>query len=340
MLKTILRSGWALALAAGLLAPGIAMAQKPQKPGVPALHDGVVVDAASGVAYVMSREGGVDALDLTSGNVLWKNRDAAKPLALADGTLVAQARPDRNGALTLVMLDANKGATRGRTDVQIPEGLRANVVDGPAQSFQVKAFATSGDGMTVTWTAENVIPQGYLPTVPEAPQADAANAKRLAEAREAAEAARQPMRGAARLDLESSRAVAMPYEEAEQARPAIAVTVVEAKAAGGARQLTSLDGRHVLRSEPSPEGGLWKPYRWTVTTAAGARVGTLDAPVSMAPFVVSDSKILFVTQPSASTVEGKIIESPLRLVAFDLRTGAELWNKAFIDSVYRGPFPP
>lgn len=336
MLKTILRSGWALALAAGFLAPGVAMAW------TSALHDGVVVDAASGVAYVMSREGGIDALDLTSGNVLWKNRDAAKPLALADGTLVAQARPDRNGALALVMLDASKGATRGRTDVQIPEGLRANVIDGPSQSFQVKAFATSGDGVTLTWAAENVIPQGYLPTVPEAPQtAEAATAKQATTAaREAAEAQRKPVRGAAQLDLKAGRAVAVPYEEAEQARPAIAVTVVEAKAAGGARQLTSLDGRHVLRSEPSPEGGLWTPYRWTVTTASGARVGTLDAPVSMAPFVVSDSKILFVTQPSARRVEGKITETPLRLVAFDLRTGAELWNKAFIDSVYRGPFPP
>ena len=342
MLKTILRSGWALALVAGLLAPGIAMAQNAprlSKPGVPALHDGVVVDAAAGVAYVMSREGGIDALDLTSGNVLWKNRDAAKPLALANGTLVAQARPDRNGALALVMLDTQKGNAKGRADIQIPEGLRANVVDGPSQSFQVKAFATTSDSVAVTWTAENVIPQGYLPTVPEAPQtADAATAKRATAAREAAEAARKPLHGAARLDLKAGRAVAMSYEEAEQARPALAV--IEAKAAGGARQLTSLDGRHVLRSEPSPEATLLKPYRWTVTTASGARVGTLDASVSMAPFVVSGSKILFVSQPSAFREEGKITETPLRLIAFDLRTGAELWTKAFVDSVYRGPFPP
>jgi hypothetical protein len=340
MLKTILRSGWALALVAGLLAPGIAMAQttpRVSKPGVPALHDGVVVDAAAGVAYVMSREGGVDALDLTSGNVLWKNRDAAKPLALADGTLVAQARPDRNGALALVMLDTQKGNTKGRADVQIPESVRANIVDGPSQTFQVKAFATTSDSVAVTWTAENVVPQGYLPNVPEAPGSDAATAKRVTAAREAAEAVRKPLSGAARLDLKAGRAVTMPYEEAEQARPALAV---EAKAVGGARQLTSLDGRHVLRSEPAPEASLRKPYRWTVITASGARVGTLDASVSMAPFVVSGSKILFVSQPSAFREEGKITETPLRLIAFDLRTGAELWTKAFVDSVYRGPFPP
>ncbi len=157
MLKTTLHSGWALALVAGLLAPGVAaMAQttqnvQPRKPrAVPALHDGVVVDATAGVAYVMSREGVIDALDLTSGNVLWKNRYAAKPLALADGTLVAQARPDRNGALALVMLDAQKGNAKGRTDVQIPERLRASIADGPTQSFQVKAFATTGDSVAVT----------------------------------------------------------------------------------------------------------------------------------------------------------------------------------------------
>ena len=344
MLKTILRSGWALALVAGLLAPGVAaMAQttqtaQPRKPrAVPALHDGVVVDAAAGVAYVMSREGGIDALDLTSGNVLWKNRDAAKPLALADGTLVAQARPDRNGALALVMLDARKGNAKGRADVQIPEGLRANVVDGPTQTFQVKAFANAADSVAVAWEAENVIPQGFLPTVPEVPQVEGETAKRATAAREAAEAMRKPLRGAARLDLKAGRAVAMSYEEAERALPTLPA---EAKAAGGARRFTSLDGRHVLRSAPSPEGGLWAAYRWTVTTASGARVGTLDAPVSMAPFVVHGSKILYVAQPSARKEEGKIVETPLRLVAFDLRTGAELWTKAFVDSVYRGPFPP
>lgn len=344
MLKTILRSGWALALVAGLLAPGVAMAQttqnaQPRKPrAVPALHDGVVVDAAAGVAYVMSREGGIDALDLTSGNILWKNRDAAKPLALADGTLVAQARPDRNGALALVMLDARKGNAKGRTDVQIPERVRASIADGPTQSFQVKAFATTGDSVAVTWTAEEVIPQGYLPAMPAAPQTDAATAKRVTAAREAAEAARQPMRGAARLDLKAGRAAAMPYEEAERAHPVIADGAFEK--AGGARRLTSLDERHVLRSVPNPEGGLWSAYRWTVTTASGARVGTLEAPVSMAPFVVHGSKILYVAQPSARKEEGKIVEQPLRLVAFDLRTGAELWTKSFADSVYRGPFPP
>ncbi len=346
MLKTILRSGWALALVAGLLAPGVAaMAQttqtvQPRNPrAVPALHDGVVVDAAAGVAYVMSREGGIDALDLTSGNVLWKNRDAAKPLALADGTLVAQARPDRNGALALVMLDARKGNAKGRADVQIPENLRANVVDGISQNFQVKAFATTENSVAVTWEAENVIRQGFLPTVPEVPRVEGEAAKRaVAEAREAAESMRKPLRGAARLDLKAGRATAISYEEAERARPVIAGAAFEK--AGGARRFTSLDGRHVLRSEPNPEGGLWSAYRWTVTTASGARVGTIDAPVSMAPFAVHGSKIFYVAQPSARKVEGKIVETPLRLVAFDLRTGAELWTKAFVDSAYRGPFPP
>jgi hypothetical protein len=341
MLKTILRSGWALALVAGLLAPGIAMAQsaQPRKPrAVPALHDGAVVDATTGVAYVMSREGGIDALDLTSGNVLWKNRDAAKPLAVANGTLVAQARPDRNGALALVMLDAQKGTAKGRADVQIPENLRANVVDGISQNFQVKAFATAENSVAVTWEAENVIRQGFLPTVPEVPQVDGETAKRAAAAQEAAESMRKPMRGAARLDLKANRATAMSYEEAERAQPVIADGAFEK--AGGARRFTSLDGRHVLRSQPNPEGGLWSAYRWTVTTASGARVGTIEAPVSMSPFVVHGSKIFYVAQPSARREEGKIVEQPLRLVAFDLRTGAELWTKAFVDSVYRGPFPP
>ena len=322
--ETILRSGWALALLAGMLAPGAQAA---------ALHDGVVIDADGGAAYVMSPQGGIDALDLTTGNVMWKSAAAAKPLLVKGGTLVAQARSGRSGELLVVALDAKRGAERERVAVEIPASLRAQVTDGPSQAFRVEAFS-SADSIFVTWTAGLNLQgaQGALLT-PEEPEGAVPNDSSINKRAAAAE----PLRGAARLDLTAGRAVALPFEKAQEMR---AVAEKAGRRADGPRRLTSLDGRHVLHSERSGADKLWTPYRWTVTDAAGRTVGTVDAPVSMAPFVVSGSRILYVAQP-AMRVEGKkTIEEPLRLRALDLKTGAEMWSAVVTDTAYRGPFPP
>ena len=335
MPKTILRSSWALALLAGLLAPGAFAAQTPgasngsNGPAM-ALHDGVVVDAAAGAAYVMSSRGGIDAIDLTSGNVMWKSRDAAKPLLLKGGTLLAQAQPDRAGKLAVVALDAKRGTATRRVDLDIPSGVRAQVFDGPSQSFKVTAFSAA-DGAVVAWTAEDGRSlQGLLPPESEgAPTESKAAAVRVVA---------EPLHGAARLDLATGRAVPMAYEKAMGLRtPDVAE---KARASSDPSRLTSLDGRHVLHSEPSAEGNLLTAYRWTLTNAAGKRIGTVEAPVGMAPFVVSGSRVLYVAQPSAYRVEGKLVQQPLRLVALDLKTGGELWSAMLADSAYRGPFPP
>ena len=330
MPKTILHSGWALALLAGLLAPGAFAAQTSGASNRPtlALHDGVVVDAASGAAYVMSPRGGIDAIDLTSGNVMWKSRDAAKPLLMKGGTLLAQAQPDRPGKLAVVALDAKRGSATRRVDLDIPQSIRAQVFDGPSQTFKVEAFSAA-DGVVVAWTAEEGRSlQGLLPPEPEGSPAESKAAVRVAE----------PLRGAARLDLAAGRAVPMAYEKAQGLRtPDVAE---KSRASSNPFRLTSLDGRHVLHSERSAEGNLLTAYRWTITNAAGKRIGAVDAPVGMAPFVVSGSRVLYVAQPSAYRVEGKLVQQPLRLVALDLKTGGELWSAMLADSAYRGPFPP
>ncbi|HKI03477.1 MAG TPA: hypothetical protein VKK31_15975 [Thermoanaerobaculia bacterium] len=326
MPKSILRSSWALALLAGLLAPGIATAQASGTP-TGSLHDGVVVDAASGAAYVMSRQGGIDALDLTTGNVLWQSRDAAKPLLVQGGTLVAQAAPSQHGKLAVVALDAKRGTVKQRVDVELPAAVRAHVFDGPSQAFRVQAFSTADNAVAVVWTAEEGRSfQGIMPEPEGAP------------AKSAVSAAAQPLRGAARLDLGAGRAVPMAYEKAMSQKD----SAIEAKSLKDVnpRQLTSLDGRHVLNSERLPDGKLWAQYRWTVTDADGATVGTIEAPVSMAPFVVSGSRILYVAQPSVRREGNKMVEEPLRLRALDLQTGAEMWTALVTDSAYRGPFPP
>lgn len=320
MPKMMVRSGWALALLA-LLAPGVSMAQSAGE----SLYDGVVIDSAAGTAYVMSQQGGIDALELATGNVMWNSREAAKPLLIKDGSLLAQARPARDGELVVVAFDASRGTAKSRVGIEIPKFVRANVLNGPSRAFRAEAFEAADGTVVVTWTAEpGRALQGLVEPEPEGmPLKDASASSR-------------GLSGAVRVDMASGRAVPVSGTEALRPRPVTARIAADA----GSRQMASIDGRHILHSERNAEGDLWSRYRWTITDAAGVKIGSVEAPVSMAPFVVSGNQLLYVAQPSVRREENKLVEQPLRLRAFDLRSGTELWTSAVVDPAFRGPFPP
>lgn len=332
MPKKIVRSGWALALLAALV-PGIAAAQ-PAGGAAAALHDGVVVDFAKGAVYLASPEGGIDAVQLSTGNVIWKTREAAKPLLVKDGALLAQGRPGANGELALVTLNTRQGAVKSRMEVALAPGVRANLKNGPSQSFQAEAFVAADKSVVVTWSANEQPLKGALPAPEDG----------LAPVKSAAVSAGGPRKGAVQVDMAGGRAVPMAFEKAQSLQgPALAVRAEAIRVRGlgtTTRELTSLDGQHVLKSERNPEGGLWTPYRWTVTDKAGRVIGTANAPVSLTPFVVSGSRILYMAQPSVRKEGDKIVEQPLRLISMDLLSGTDVWTSEVVDSNYRGPFPP
>lgn len=341
IMKKIFVAGGTLALLAVLLAPGVAMAQASgNHRSVPAMHDGVVVDAAGGAAYVMSPGGGIEARELATGKVLWKNNEAAKPLLVVDGTLVAQAPPAPEGDLVIVTLDSKEGKAKDRQNIKLPPGQQAHLTDSPSRSFRTQAIPADNGGVIVSWTAEDGRShQGVAPPEIEVPQLDA---KAAAVRAEAVEAAARRKRGAVRLDLASGNVVRVPFAEAQAKAPALSARIGggDSKSAGAViGQLTSQDGRHVLTSERNP-GEAWNRYRWTITDTAGNTVGTIVAPVSMAPFVVSGSQIVYVAEPLLRKEGNQFVDKPLRLRAVDLATGAEAWEAPVVDTTFRGPFPP
>jgi len=208
-MKKIALAGGAFALLAALFTPGAALAQA--SGSVPALHDGIVVDSAGGAAYVMSPAGGIEARELATGNVLWRSEEAAKPLLLVDGTLVAQAPPAPEGDLVVVTLDSRRGTAKERKNIKLPPGQRAQVTDGISSSFRAQAFAANDGGVIVSWTSEDGrSAQGLLPPEVDTPQTDA----KAAAAAERAEAlVQQRRRGAVRLDLASGKVASLPFAE-------------------------------------------------------------------------------------------------------------------------------
>ncbi len=321
-MKTVVRAAWALALM-GLLIPALSFAQA-------ALHDGVVADAGRGVAYVISPKGGIDALDLTTGNVRWTSKAAVKPLALIDGVLLAQAATVEAGELPVVAFDG-QGAVKQQLRIQLPSGVLAQAADGPTRRFRAEAFAAADGAVVVTWAASDSRPlQGILPPEQDAIQASAAGD------------APQPLSGAARLDLAAGRVAEVPSAKAQSLQVA-ARAAAAGKGLDLRRQLASLDGRHVLSTERMPAGsesGAQRRYRWTITDAAGAPVGSVEAPVGRAPFVVAGSKLIYVAPRSARADGNRIVEEPLRLQAVDLGSGSAVWSAAVVDTTFRGPFPP
>lgn len=328
IMKNAVRAAWALALLVGLLTPALTFAETSR-----ALHDGVVVDAARGVAYVISPKGGIDALDLATGNVRWTSKAAVKPLAVVDGALLAQAATANSGELPVVAFDA-QGGVKQQLRIQLPSGVLALASDGPTRRFRAEAFAAEDGAVVVTWAASESRPvQGILP-----PEQDA-----VGEALESgALSAQEPLSGAARVDLSNGRVADVPSGKAQSLQVA-ARAATAGKGLDLRRQLASLDGRHVLSTErvaQTSESGAQRRYRWTITDAAGAPVGTVETPVGRASFVVAGSQLLYVAPQVARTEGNRLVEEPLRLQALDLRTGAALWSAAIVDTTFRGPFPP
>lgn len=282
-----------------------------------------------GFAYLMRPGGGIDAVSLSSGAVRWRSDSASKPLALAGDRLIAQAESRGANALHLVALDARSGASRGTVSVSLPAGIVATVVDTPAGSFRVQADG-AGAEMVVRWEATGTgAAQGYLPAEHEG------QAPTVVAGEAVIDLTTPTLRVKAEPDVRSTRSATLARAALEE----LSAPVV--KGTGG-RQLLSADRRHVLVTEPVKGTGFTLyQHRWTVyERASGARLGSVPALVSAAPFLVVGKTLYHTASAHAVLQKGKLVESPFSLRAVHLATGAEAWTKAVGETDFRGPFPP
>ena len=286
------------------------------------LRDGVVVDTARSVAYVMHPQGGVQALNLRSGNVLWHSREAERPLALAGNRLVAQARPS-GGEMRIVALDVRGGALAAKAGYRMPEGVQAEVSETLQQAFHLTAMTSENGSVVLTWEVEELsgLPVRREQTLGSPEQTEAAS--------------RASRQGTAVFDPSTgslSKAVAR-----QMVRPAVARSL-SAPSSTEAR-FSSADGRHVLASR-LVDGAAALPYEWTISDAkTGAVLGSLRAEASMSPFAVVDKQLIHLVQPTLRVEGEELIERPLRLRAVDLTTGREAWHREIRDTAWRGPVP-
>ncbi len=299
------------------------------------VRDGVVLDAAQGVAYVGHPQGGVAAIDLRTGATLWRSAAAERPLAVDGDLLVAQARPGERGELRVVALDRGQGgARRAEADLPMPAGIRAEASETVDHLFRLSA-TPSPQGLVLNWDSESrpgISRQGK-PASGIDPAAAALGAKRTAWG---------SVEGYALFDPRAGRLLPVEGSQAAQlagSRKALAVSLASTDPAE--RRFSSLDGLYVLASRKVGElKTAGNPYRWTISEAASGRVlGTIESRVSMAPFLVVENRVVHIAQPRTERDGTEIRELPLRLRAVDLASGRESWTAAVRDTAFQGPTP-
>jgi hypothetical protein len=316
------------------------------------LRPGVVVDPGRRVAYVMSPESGIDAVELTAGRRLWTSRAAAKPLALTGegDLLVSQVEPAGvENELTVVTLDTRQGGERvAAGTTELPPGVEATVDDTLNSSFRIDARTVQDDAL-VSWRQTERVIRGAPPLEEEVTGAPPLEEEVIPPGQPPQEPTPdQPSvtSGSFRMDTSSGSISPLP---AEEARTALDVLDVQApELAGGERlervsgpQFLSADGRHVLSSQRIADDRVWDKYQWTIyDRATGERVGGFRTFVSFAPFFVVDRRVVYETQPFVRQTREGAVDEPLKIRAVDLQTGQEVWNHEVRDTEYRGPYPP
>jgi hypothetical protein len=134
-------------------------------------------------AFVTNVEGGIDALDLETGKVLWSSKDAGRPLALGEKLLLAQATVKPNTVRVVGLDDSGKKVFESEP-IAFPDWVSVGVTYG--RSFASMARVQNGS-LWLRWQARAWYAGGARPTP------------------ETEKAARKNDEGAVRVNLKSAR---------------------------------------------------------------------------------------------------------------------------------------
>jgi hypothetical protein len=172
----------------------------------PVLLPGGIADDAGRTGFLASAVGGIEAIDLQTGEVLWESIEAQRPLLLVGSRLIAQAGIRRN-RFRILVYEVRTGECMRESD---PVVLPGWVVTGsaPGRSFDAR-WRLEGNVLVCAWEAEAWYADSAHPTT------------------EQAEAARKQASGVARIDLDTGIVESGPAEKTETGPPPKALKELE-----------------------------------------------------------------------------------------------------------------
>ncbi|HET8774111.1 MAG TPA: hypothetical protein VFP80_09985 [Thermoanaerobaculia bacterium] len=294
------------------------------------LREGILVHPKDDVAFVMTPEGGVAAVDLATGVPRWTTQKAAKPLLLVGNRLLCQVQPAtaaQRDDLLLAVLDVGyRGKVIARAALDLPDEIVTAVTETPFGHFVLDARSAGTESVKVAW---KFAASGKRGTPPRPEQEETAAARPLAAIRE--------FLGSLRINLATGTLEHV--QETETSAPSALDSLVDGSDTDEqpGTQYRSADGRMLVTSERIADDREWNNYRWTVMdTANGEQLGEIRTYVAFAPFVVRRGVLVMETKPY---IRGGAMQ-PAMLRGYDLATGNEQWTFAVREIVFRGPTPP
>jgi hypothetical protein len=295
----------------------------------------------------MAPDGGVEALNLKTGEPAWATKEAAKPVSVVGDAVVSQAPPAAGAnALKVVTLDRATGKQVSSGTVDLPPGVRPMVQSTPHRTFTMAAAPSAGGEAVVTWQhterPKRALPPGTKDVLPPPGGAGAPPV---------VGGPGDTRRGAFKLNLTTG---ATAPHEGPSPPVAMAPPLTPGRLPGVAGpQLPSADGTHVLArrtpDEPKKDAndppGLPSRTMVVYDRATGQPAGEFRTPVQPVAFFVTDNRIVFETAPfsrpdTAPDKKGKLVEEPAMVRAVDLKTGKQVWARPVREAIDRNAAVP
>lgn len=121
-----------------------------------------VMDPAGAIAYIADAGGGISAIDLNTGGVLWSTTEAERPLLSLGDRLAALHRQDAHTLLALALDTSRAGAVTLRSDsIDFPDWVVLDLRN--TEQFTLSAYARD-QLLLMDWEARSFYKGGAAPS--------------------------------------------------------------------------------------------------------------------------------------------------------------------------------
>jgi hypothetical protein len=299
------------------------------------LVPGVIIDKVRGRLYAMGADGGIAAIDLASGKRIWATTAAAKPIGFAADKVIGQAEtPETSHNLEIVALDPLTGKRLVASTMPLPAHVQPSISRTLKGDFV--ASATPSDNNTqITWEFDGRSPRVLPPGTRSELPTSGGEAPRIAPIEVNSGTFKMDLKTGAVSSVESGQSRSEMFNPGEDLRGSQRLRSI------GEGAFLSADGQDFLTSRQIGDNAELEKYLLSVfDTKTKTKIGEFKSRVSLVPFFVTDSRVIYESSPYAYRTGKELVEEPRRIRAVDLRTGREEWNFVLRDTTYQGSFPP
>jgi hypothetical protein len=335
---------------------------------------GVIVDLDGHTAYLMNSQGGIDAINFSSGTLVWRSAKAAKPLFLCDKLLIAQGDSfDRGNILRIAALNTNDvDHPVFEAAIELPDKVLTSIVDGLGTSFHVSTHTYMND-LLVSWKFYRQIITGVAPDK----DSKIFDYEAVGDVRidlktghvDSLGPDEKPPLYEPRLPEKLQRLIDQGLVPSSLCRAGNILAAIKRVNDKGESRVTlmrwggetgetlpevplfgpeftfryfSADCRHVLASRVIKSDNVAETaYLWSIySVETGTFVTEVRNPMPAAWFFIWQSCLIHETRPYERFVDGKWIQEPLKLQAIDFKTGHRGWEWPFRNTSYQGSYPP